>query len=110
MKNFSLVYIIGTYPGLTTTFIDREIRALRTRGVNVRVVSVRKPHTKLSADQKQLQEITSYLLPVAWGQFVKGHLRFLLTKPSAYFGILLKLFASPHPSLAARLKSILHFA
>src|SRR5690349_18213985 len=110
MKNFSLVYIIGTYPGLTTTFIDREIRALRARGVNVRVVSVRKPHTKLSGDQEQLQRITSYLLPASWIEFLKGHLRFLLTKPTAYFGTLLKLFSSPHPDHATRLKTILHFA
>ena len=110
MKNFSLVYIIGTYPGLTTTFIDREIRAFRSKGVKMRVISVRKPHNQLSADQEQLQQITSYLLPASWSQFIRGHVRFALTKPVAYFGTLLKLFTSPHPNLAARLKTILHFA
>jgi glycosyltransferase involved in cell wall biosynthesis len=110
MKDFSLVYIIGTYPGLTTTFIDREIRALGAKGIGVRVISVRKPHTNLSADQQQLQGITSYLLPVSWGQFLKGHVRFMLTKPSVYFGTLFQLFASPHPDLPARFKTILHFA
>ena len=110
MKNFSLVYIIGTYPGLTTTFIDREIRALRTKGVHVRVISIRKPHTILANTQEQLQAITSYLLPVSWAQFIAGHLRFSMSKPAAYFGTLFKLLASHHPNLSGRLKTILHFA
>jgi colanic acid/amylovoran biosynthesis glycosyltransferase len=110
MKDFSLVYIIGTYPGLTTTFIDREIRALLLRGVHVRVVSVRRPRTKLSPDQEQLQGITSYLLPASWSQFVAGHLRFALKKPAIYFGTLFELLMSAHPDFTARLKTILHFA
>lgn len=110
MKEFSLVYIIGTYPGLTTTFIDREIRALRSKGVHVRVLSVRKPHTGLSSDQKQLQGITSYLLPPSWGQFIVGHLRFILKNPAIYFRTLFELLMSHHPDLIARLKTILHFA
>ncbi len=110
MKDFSLVYIIGTYPGLTTTFIDREIRAFRSQGVQIRVISVRKPQAKLSRDQEQLQTITSYLLPASWSQFVRGHLRFALIKPIAYFGTLFNLLTSPHPDLATRLKTVLHFA
>ena len=110
MIHFSLVYIIGTYPGLTTTFIDREIRALRQKGVTVRVISIRRPHTILSKDQEALQRITSYLLPVSWGKFLAAHLRFAFQKPEVYFGVLIKLLASPHPSLAARLMTVLHFA
>jgi glycosyltransferase involved in cell wall biosynthesis len=110
MENFSLVYIIGTYPGLTTTFIDREIRALRSRGVNVRVISIRRPHTILARDQEQLQAITSYLLPVSWRKLITGHLRFFLKKPVIYFETLIELLKSHHPNLAARQKTILHFA
>ena len=110
MKNFSLVYIVGTYPGLTTTFIDREIRALRSMGVQVRVISIRKPHTILAHTQEQLQAITSYLLPVSWRRFITGHVRFFVQKPITYFGTLLELLTSHHPNLTARLKSVLHFA
>lgn len=109
MKKFSLVYIIGTYPGLTTTFIDREIEAIRAQGVTVRVISIRKPHTLLSQAQKQLQEITTYLLPVQWGRFIRTHLRFAFRKPKNYFGTLLKLLTNPHPDLASRFKTLLHF-
>jgi len=110
MNKFSLVYIIGTYPGLTTTFIDRELRAFRAKGVDVRVISVHKRHIKLSQDQEQLQSITSYLLPVSWSRFIMGNLRFVITQPAAYFGTLLKLLTSPHPGFAARFKTLLHFA
>jgi glycosyltransferase involved in cell wall biosynthesis len=110
MKNFSLVYIIGTYPGLTTTFIDREIRALRRQGVQVRVISIRKPHTILSFNQDELRKITSYLIPVSWLKFAATHLRFAFQKPKTYFGTLLELARNPHPGIAARLKTVLHFA
>lgn len=110
MKNISLTYIIGTYPGLTTTFIDREIRALQQQEVRVRIISIRKPHTILSSDQTELQKITSYLIPTAWLKFVVAHLRFAFQKPNVYFGVLLELLNSPHPDFTARLKTFLHFA
>jgi glycosyltransferase involved in cell wall biosynthesis len=110
MKKFSLVYIIGTYPGLTTTFIDREIHALQQQGVQVRVISIRKPHTILSLDQEELQKITTYLIPTSVLKFIAAHLRFVFQKPGIYFGTLLELIKNPHPDFINRLKTILHFA
>lgn len=109
MKNFSLVYIIGTYPGLTTTFIDREIRALQRQKVQVRIISIREPHTILSSDQNDLRKLTNYLIPVSWRKFITTHLRFAFQKPAAYFGTLFELVRNPHPDLSTRLKTILHF-
>jgi glycosyltransferase involved in cell wall biosynthesis len=110
MNKNSLTYIIGTYPGLTTTFIDREIRALQQQGVRVRVISIRRPHTILSSDQAELQKITSYLIPTSWHKFIAAHLRFAFQKSNAYFGTLFELINSPHPNFATRLKTLLHFA
>lgn len=109
MKDFSLVYVIGTYPGLTTTFIDREIRAMRQHGARVRVLSIRRPQARPSAAQQDLQEITSYLLPPAWGRLILGQVRFALRRPSAYFGTLFELLSQPHPGIASRLRTFLHF-
>ena len=50
----ALVYVIGTYPVPTTTFIDREIRALRRAGADIRLVSLRRPTHRLSSDQREL--------------------------------------------------------
>lgn len=107
---FRLTYIIGTYPSLTTTFIDREIMAARRSGVDVRVISIRRSSGQLSAEQERLRQAVTYLLPVAWLSFMAGHLRFVLFDAWAYFGTLIYLLTRPHPSLRARLMTLLHFA
>lgn len=44
----TIAYLNSEYPSLSHTFIEREIRALRARGVDIRTFSVR-PATKLGA-------------------------------------------------------------
>jgi colanic acid/amylovoran biosynthesis glycosyltransferase len=107
----SLVYIVGTYPLLTTTFIDREIRELQTSGVDVRVVAVRRPpvDVPLSRDQEILQRYVSYLLPVRWVSLISAHVVFAFRRPRRSFATLAFLLTRPHPSWRARLKSLLHF-
>ena len=38
-----IVYIIGTYPLLTTTFIDREVISLYRWGVDLEIFAIRRP-------------------------------------------------------------------
>lgn len=111
-KTLKLVYVIGTYPWLTTTFIDREIKILRQWGVELQVVAIRRPPASmpLSADQRELQQGVVYLLPVAWLSFVWSHLYFALLHPLRYFKTLLYLLTRPHPDLKARLMTLIHFA
>ncbi len=106
-----LVYVIGTYPLLTTTFIDREIKTLRKEGVDLQVVSVRRPRASmpLSPEQIALQKGVLYLLPADLVELVLAHLYFALRKPRSYFGTLAYLLSRPHPGLAARWKTLLHF-
>jgi len=104
-NNLKLVYIIGTFPSLTTTFIDREVRNLRAWGVDLRILSIRRPAADmpLSEEQRQLEQIATYLLPVKWWNFIVGHLRFLLLRPLVYLGTLLYLISRAHPDLKSRL-------
>jgi glycosyltransferase involved in cell wall biosynthesis len=106
----NLVYIIGTYPRLTTTFIDREVCSLRQLGVNLRIFSIRRPTESLPEEQLDLQTGVTYLLPVSLAGFCKGQLRFVLRQPRAYLGTLLALLGAPHSSLRARFMTLLHFA
>jgi glycosyltransferase involved in cell wall biosynthesis len=106
----TLAYIIGTYPSLTMTFIDREITSLRNAGVALHIVSIRRPAGPLSVDQQAIGQGVRYLLPVAAGAFIAGHLRFALLRPLAYFGTLLFLLTRAHPTLKARIMTLLHFA
>jgi glycosyltransferase involved in cell wall biosynthesis len=107
----SVVYVVGTYPLVTTTFIDREISALRGLGVDVRIIAVRRPSpdAPLSKEQRELARRTSYLIPIAWASLVTAHLRFLLTRPTVYVGTLAHLVTRPHPDLRARTRTVLHF-
>lgn len=107
----NLIYIIGTYPLLTTTFIDREIKSLRRQGFDLQVVAMRRPDagTPLSGDQQALQQGVTYLLPVKWGRLLGSHLYFILKRPLRYFQTLLYLLTRPHPGHHARFKTFLHF-
>lgn len=106
-----LTYVIGTYPLLTTTFIDREIRELRRLGIQIRVLAVRRPpsDTPLSADQLELQSDVTYLLPVSVAALVLAHLAFLVRRPGRYLGALVYLVTRPHPTVRARVRTLLHF-
>jgi glycosyltransferase involved in cell wall biosynthesis len=107
----SLAYVIGTYPLLTTTFIDREITALRRWGVDVQVLAMRRPPSgmPLSNTQRDLQEGVSYLLPVAWNPLLTGHAYYALRRPLRYAATLADLLTCPHPDLRSRIKTLLHF-
>lgn len=102
-------YIIGTYPGLTTTFIDREILELRRMGENIQILSIRHPWTMLSDEQKVLQEGVIYLLPVRWSNFAASLLSYLVKRPGTFISVLFYLLTRRHPSLKSRYKTFLHF-
>ena len=38
-----IVYLLHRFPGITDTFIQREIRSLRKAGTNLEIISVWKP-------------------------------------------------------------------
>jgi glycosyltransferase involved in cell wall biosynthesis len=105
----SVIYIIGTYPLLTTTFIDREIRAIRGRGTSVEVVSLRRPSHELSPDQAGLAEGTTYIRPLQPGAFVRHHARFAFRRPVRYATTLLRLVAGRGQSMRDRARTIGHF-
>jgi glycosyltransferase involved in cell wall biosynthesis len=104
-----LVYVIGTYPLLTTTFIDREIELLRRWGVTLNVIWLRRPNRMLSPEQEVLQADVAYVLPVDVSGLVMNHLRFLIRRPVEFSKTLLGLLTKPHPSWRSRLKTLLHF-
>lgn len=106
-----LIYVIGTYPLLTTTFIDREIEQLRQSGVDIQVVAMRRPDagTPFSAAQKGLQQGVIYLLPPDGWQLFLSQLYFLLKRPFRTLHTLAYLLTRSHPGPKARLKTLFHF-
>src|SRR3712207_2883429 len=96
-----LAYIVGTYPLLTTTFIEQEIEALRAMGGDIEVLSIRRPPPAVSEVPKYraLQQEITYLLPADWGRLILAHLWFALLRPAAFFGLLAFLLTRPHPGV-----------
>ncbi len=108
-SSLGLVYVIGSYPMPTTTFIDREIEALGRAGHDVHVISVRRPRRSLSEHQRVLASGVHYVLPVPPGALLRSHLGFLTSRPGRYVRTLVYLLTRPHPTIRARLWTILHF-
>ena len=106
-----LVYIVGTYPTITTTFIDREIAVLRDLGVEIDVISIRSPDPDLLAqpEYRAIAADTTSLLPTTPARVVRAHLYFLLRRPGRYLSTCGYLLTRRHPSLRAWLKTLLHF-
>jgi len=106
-----IIYIIGTYPLLTTTFIDREIIKLKQWGVDLSIFSIRQPplHTPLSDFQLELKQEVTYLLPLNIWQLLFSQIYFSVLHPAKFFRTLFYLLTREHPGLKARLKTILHF-
>jgi glycosyltransferase involved in cell wall biosynthesis len=102
-----LAYVIGTYPRLTTTFIDREIRLLRQWGLSIDVVSIRRPDGMLSAEQDVLARDVRCVLPTTARRVLGAHLSFVSRRD--YWRLLRFLLTRPHPHVRARLKTLLHF-
>ena len=103
-----LSYIIGTYPVLTETFIDREVRHLIDLGVDLQIVSIRRPRTDLSPAQRELSRRVRYLLPVSWPGLVFSQLSAAIGRPRTYFGTLAWLLSRKHDG-APRRRTAYHF-
>src|SRR5439155_9634857 len=98
-----VVVVIGRYPLVTTTFIDREIAALRRRGLDVDVVALRRPpdDMPLSDEQRELGRRVEYVLPVRWWHLPVAHATFVATRPRGYARTFRFLVTRPHPDLRA---------
>jgi glycosyltransferase involved in cell wall biosynthesis len=103
-----LSYIIGTYPVLTETFIDREIKRLLDRGADLHIVSIRRPRTELSPLQRDLSRRVQYLLPVSLPRLLYSVSAAMLGRPRTFFGTLAWLLSRPHDG-APRRRTAYHF-
>lgn len=84
-KPLSIAYVMQTFPGLTMTFIYREVLALRRRGLDVTTCSIWRPNRdRLSPESRSLMDSTYYVFPISWSRFLWAHLYFLVTRPVRY--------------------------
>lgn len=110
LQSLPIAYISQTLPSLTTTFIYREIFALREHGCSVSTFAIWKPDmNKLSHESKSLVDTTSYVFPISWSKFLMAHLHFLLSRPVKYISTLLFVLTRKGESLDNRQRTFFHF-
>jgi len=110
-RSLKMAYIIGTYPEITTTFIDREIQTLQEMGFKIQILSIRRPAQSVSQlnEYASVQKHITYLLPAKFVRLFFAHIFFALLRPWIYFKTLLFLCSRPHPRFTLRSKTLLHF-
>jgi colanic acid/amylovoran biosynthesis glycosyltransferase len=83
-----LAYLVSEYPGISHSFILREVRALRALNFDVRVASINAPERSADemAQEERLEAATTfYVKGTSAGAIAKVHLAVLGQRPTAYF-------------------------
>jgi len=105
-----IAYLAHKFPGLTLTFVYREIYALRQAGLEVLPYSIWRPApSEVSPEARPLYRETRYLFPLSAGRLVAGHLRYWRRSPQAYGRALFDLLTSAGESLSNRRRTLIHF-
>jgi colanic acid/amylovoran biosynthesis glycosyltransferase len=106
----AIAYITSHYPAVSHTFILREVRALRRRGVDVSTTSVHASGTGLLSDaDRQEFENTHALLPPRWTRVARAHLYALARHPYAYLSTLRLSLAHSRPGARGRVWQVFYF-
>ena len=81
-----IAYLTGEYPRATDTFIQREIKALRQKGLEVFSFSVRRPSKEhlVGTEQQVEREQTFYILPPNLLNLLLAHVSLFLISPLRY--------------------------
>jgi colanic acid/amylovoran biosynthesis glycosyltransferase len=82
-----LAYLATLYPGLSHSFVQREVHALRERGLDIQTFAIHssQPEHVFTEADRDADDSTFSVLPIRWSSFLRAHLRALATGPGAYF-------------------------
>src|SRR5215475_12474799 len=83
----SLAYLVSEYPGVSHTFILREIRRLRSMNSDIRVASInqcRRPPAQLTEEERQEMAATYYVKKAGVLGALRAHWSALASRPIVY--------------------------
>jgi len=85
-----VAYLCSKFPGISHTFILREVEGVIGEGVDVRVFSIRRPtRGELTGDKARCWFTkTSYVLPPKCGRLLSSHAGLAVRHPARYFSVL----------------------
>jgi colanic acid/amylovoran biosynthesis glycosyltransferase len=106
-----IAYLTGSYPRATDTFIQREVMALREKGVDVHTFSARRPGDEhiVGSEQKAERDRTYYILPVNLAFLVLAHLSLIISSPTRYINALKLALTTQQPGLKGSLYQLFYF-
>jgi glycosyltransferase involved in cell wall biosynthesis len=106
-----LAYVTSRYPAVSHSFIQREVAALRARGVEIHTFAIHRstPDQALTELDRDAAASTYSVLPPRWPSFIAAHLSALLSAPGRYLRTLLLALRLP-PGHRGRLRHLFHFA
>jgi glycosyltransferase involved in cell wall biosynthesis len=109
--NLRVAYMTGEYPRATDTFIQREVAALRDKGVHVDTFSVRKPHDKenVGPETQAERDHTFYVFPPRVGKLAGAHLALLAAAPGRYLRALKTALTVRPPGVKAFVWQLAYF-
>jgi colanic acid/amylovoran biosynthesis glycosyltransferase len=87
-----VAFLVSQHPAINHALLLREIRELRSLGMDIRTVSIRaadRSLNELSPDEQDEQARTFYVKPLGAGGALQIHLPFLMQHPSRYLNGLL---------------------
>lgn len=107
-----LAYLASRYPGMTHSFIAREVAELRRLGIEVDTISVRAPGPGevLCEEDRRDQRTTHVLVPPTAATLLGAHARALVGHPRAYLGTLAHALRSSAGGVRAGLWQLFYFA
>jgi colanic acid/amylovoran biosynthesis glycosyltransferase len=82
-----VAYLTSRYPAVSHAFVQREVLALRDKGLEVHTFSLRHADDAdvLSPTDDAERDATYAIQPVRWPRVIADHARALVTNPAAYF-------------------------
>lgn len=109
LNTMKIAYLTNCFGTQSHTFMRREIRALRTLGVDLALYGIREDAGALAADARDLVDETTYLYPVQKSTTLAANFHYFLRDPLKFVSGLWEAFASEEFSLARRAKMVAHY-
>lgn len=90
-----IAFLFPAFPNLHQTFVLWEVLALRERGVNIAIYSLKRPSTGTQQPEAEaLRPEVRYLPSSLSGAVLRANLRVLMRSPGRYLGVYAKLVRS----------------
>ncbi len=112
MASMKLVYLASEYPGISHTFIFREIQTLRGMGFEVHTTSIRRPEhlSRMTAVEHEDALKTFYIKDSSLLSLGRSHYRLLKERPWRYLCMLVGALAFGRRGPKSLFKGLAYFA